>query len=257
MKHLISFLSLLLIVCGLVACGGETPETETPEVVDTETVAPAPAAEATTSGPVGWSRTAADLAGSDGDRFTFECTGPFQSASVWGTKLYTDDSSICVAAVHAGVIDQSGGEVTIELRPGAESYYGSTSGEINSSDYGTFDRSFVVVGDDGQPIEPEAIEGRVLPWSETGASLEGAAGDRFEVTCPPNGRLGSVWGSDVYTDDSSVCTAAVHAGVITTAGGPVTVEIRKGQSSYEGVERNGVQSSSYGEWERSFAFVQQ
>ena len=67
-----------------------------------------------------------------------------------------------------------------------------------------------------------------------------------------------MWGTDVYTDDSSICTAAVSAGLITfQAGGSVTIEIRQGQSSYAGSTRNGVTSKGYGSWNGSFVFVGQ
>jgi hypothetical protein len=57
---------------------------------------------------------------------------------------------------------------------------------------------------------------------------------------------GSVWGSETYTDDSSVCRAAVHAGVIGSAGGDVTVTKTKGCSSYESTTKNGVTTSAWG-----------
>jgi hypothetical protein len=65
-----------------------------------------------------------------------------------------------------------------------------------------------------------------------------------------------VWGTDVYTDDSSVCTAAVHVGKITIdAGGPVEIEIRPGQDSYQGSQRNGITTLGYPRWDGSFVFV--
>jgi len=67
---------------------------------------------------------------------------------------------------------------------------------------------------------------------------------------------GAVWGTDVYTDDSSVCTSAVHAGLITLAsGGSVTIEMRPGQTSYEGSTRNGIISSPYGSWGGSYVLL--
>src|SRR5260221_202315 len=56
-------------------------------------------------------------------------------------------------------------------------------------------------------------------WVATAQSLRGKTGSRFVYVCPANGSRGRVWGTDVYTDDSSVCTAAVHKGLITTATG--------------------------------------
>jgi hypothetical protein len=73
--------------------------------------------------------------------------------------------------------------------------------------------------------------------------------------CPPDGQAYTVWGTDIYTDDSSVCTAAVHAGLINFEdGGEVAIAIRGGESSYLGTTANGVTTMSYGSWGRSFVF---
>jgi hypothetical protein len=59
--------------------------------------------------------------------------------------IYTLDSSICNAAVHAGKLaSESGGSVTIELRPGESSYKGTTRNGIKTNDYGQYGSSFVV-----------------------------------------------------------------------------------------------------------------
>jgi len=78
-------------------------------------------------------------------------------------------------------------------------------------------------------------------WSQTASYLRGHNGVRYHFRCPAGGSLGVVWGTNVYTDDSSVCTAAVHAGKITRAGGGlVLIQIRPGLSHYSGSRRNGV-----------------
>jgi hypothetical protein len=65
---------------------------------------------------------------------------------LWGTDLYTDDSSVCVAGVHAGRITlQGGGAVVIEIRPGATAYAGSTRNGVDSAGYGEWGGSFVVL----------------------------------------------------------------------------------------------------------------
>ncbi len=102
--------------------------------------------------------------------------------------------------------------------------------------------------------QPSPASGNV--WLQTAQNYRGRNGEQFNFTCSPNGQSRFVWGTDIYSDDSSVCTAAVHAGVITLAqGGQVTIEIRPGQTSYAGSQRNGVTSSSYGTWSGSFVFV--
>jgi molecular chaperone DnaK len=87
--------------------------------------------------------------------------------------------------------------------------------------------------------------------------FRGRNGQRVRFECPAGGTPGAgVWGTDVYTDDSSVCTAAVHAGLITfESGGPVTIEMRPDAGAYQGSSRNGVESSDFGSYYGSFVFV--
>jgi len=76
-------------------------------------------------------------------------------------------------------------------------------------------------------------------------------GQRSSYTCPPGGDPRTfdsrIYGTDVYTDDSPVCVAAVHAGLISfAAGGTVTVQVqRPGLAYYTGSTRNGVNSSNW------------
>jgi hypothetical protein len=92
-------------------------------------------------------------------------------------------------------------------------------------------------------------------WSTTAQDRRGSSGF-FTYTCPPNGSRASVWGTDVYTDDSSICTAAVHAGAITFArGGNVTIEIAGGQPSYTGSTRNGITTSNWSAYPGSFRVI--
>lgn len=102
--------------------------------------------------------------------------------------------------------------------------------------------------------KPPASDG----WpSGAAAGLRGQNGKRFVFDCAANGPAGArLYGTDVYTDDSSPCTAGVHVGLITYAkGGRVTIEIRPGQDSYPGSSRNGVGSSTWGTWPGSFVVV--
>jgi hypothetical protein len=60
----------------------------------------------------------------------------------------------------------------------------------------------------------------------------------------------------MYTDDSSIATAAVHAGLITVRdGGVVTIEIRQGAGEYEGSVSNGITSKTWGPFPGSFVFI--
>jgi hypothetical protein len=98
--------------------------------------------------------------------------------------------------------------------------------------------------------------GAQAQWSTTATDHRGANGQRFAYNCPPGGMAHTVWGSEVYSDDSSVCTAGVHAGAISLAsGGRVVIEIRPGQSSYRGSDWNGIVSQDWGEWSGSFVVL--
>ncbi len=94
-----------------------------------------------------------------------------------------------------------------------------------------------------------------INWGTQSNQLKLSTGKSLTVTCPANGQVSSrLWGTDIYTDDSSICTAAVHAGLIKAAsGGTVQVEGIAGQSAYRGSQRNGVGSRDYGTWTGSFA----
>ena len=243
-----------------------------------------------------WTTQARDNRGRNGERFTYRFPGQATLAgSVWGTGLYTDDSSIAMAAVQEGLITpEDGGVVTIEIRPGATSYRGSVRNGVRSGPFGVWQGSFVFVdrGEFREDPPPPAVERRheefrdeefhheessyaesrheesrhedrrreARPfqgdWSTKADGFRGRNGERFTFTFPYGGNLGSVWGTGLYTDDSSIATAAVHAGLISPEdGGTVTIEIRPGARSYQGTQRHGVNTAAYGAWQGSFIFV--
>lgn len=87
---------------------------------------------------------------------------------------------------------------------------------------------------------------------------EGAIGQQYTISfpaMPADFTPTRAWGTDVYTSNSSIAVAALHAGLISTGGGVVTLEIRAGQDSYLGSTRNGVVSNPYVNWPRSFSFI--
>jgi hypothetical protein len=93
-------------------------------------------------------------------------------------------------------------------------------------------------------------------WVAKAGDYQGLNGQKFEYGCPPAGQLGSVYGTATYTDDSQVCTAAVHDGKLKREeGGQVVIEIRPGEPKYEGSDKNGVTSAPYEQWGGSFVVV--
>jgi len=225
---------------------------------DDHTIPPPAATQVT------WATQANQLGGQAGQRFTLACPPAGEIAGrLWGTDLYTNDSSICTAAVHSGLITTAaGGTVMIELRAGASSYRGTARRGVTSKDFGAWNGSFVFARpgsskypQDEYTIPPPAAT--QVTWATQANQLGGQAGQRFTLVCPPAGELaGRLWGTDLYTNDSSICTAAVHSGLITTAaGGTVMIELRAGASSYSGTARHGVTSKDFGAWDGSFVFV--
>jgi beta-lactamase regulating signal transducer with metallopeptidase domain len=64
---------------------------------------------------------------------------------------------------------------------------------------------------------------------------------------------GMVWGSNPYTDDSSLNAAAIHAGFVSAGQTAELVFIRRpGKESYSGSESHGVTTHEYGPWAGSF-----
>lgn len=182
-------------------------------------------------------------------RYTCHCTASATgSGSLWGTDVYTDDSSLCRAALHAGAVSSSGGLIVATIAPGQASYASSTRNGVTSSAYGNWYGSFSVAGATSTctPACPADVR-----------ALRGQNGYQLDCECPASATTsGSLWGSGVYTDDSSLCRAAVHAGAITTAGGPLTAYIQPGRTGYTGSTRNGVTSSAYsGSWPGSVRIV--
>jgi hypothetical protein len=69
------------------------------------------------------------------------------------------------------------------------------------------------------------------------------------------GRGGGLWGTDVYTLDSSVAVAAVHAGAVKPGETKVVrVNILPPQPAFQGSVRNGVMSNGFGPYNGAFTF---
>ena len=108
----------------------------------------------------------------------------------------------------------------------------------------------VAIRDLIRALTPPAVS--ILPDSGSLSRYNSRVGDVFYLCV--TGRLhGSVWGTDVYTSDSTLATAAVHAGVLHPGQtGMVKVTILPGQAAYQGATRNSVRSVSYGPYPASY-----
>lgn len=167
--------------------------------------------------------------------------------TIWGDGVYTSDSVLAVAAVHAGLLEPGeSGVVSVEVIAGLPAYASAERNGVVSRSYGAWDVAYRFAGVTG------VNSGTILPDPGDLSGYRGQQGTilTFEVT---GDAAGSVWGNEVYTDDSQLSAAVVHAGVLQPGEtGLVQVEILPGQESYEGAEQNGVTSGTYGSWDGSF-----
>lgn len=83
-----------------------------------------------------------DLCDSIGATYYFRVTGE-ANGPLWGTDVYTGDSSIAVAAVHAGVLKPGeSGIVKITVAPPQSGYLGSTRHGVTSHDFGQYGTAY-------------------------------------------------------------------------------------------------------------------
>lgn len=243
---------------------------------------------------------------------TFRVTGRL-SGSVWGSGVYTDDSNLGAAAVHAGLLrDGQRGVVKVTLLPGQDHYEGLESNGVVSSSYETWEGSYVLargamltathdktMPEEARKMVDELTRGegkgdtaKIWPALDSLQKLQQTAQKAEELDAalairegiraliiktagakPAPGQLtslrgqnykslyfvvigrvsGSIWGSEVYTDDSDLGTVAVHAGLLREGQpGIIKVTIRPGCENYEGSESNGVTSGSFAAFAGSY-----
>ncbi|XP_059838177.1 vitrin isoform X2 [Hypanus sabinus] len=70
------------------------------------------------------------------------CLGTKQA--VWGTEIYASVSSVCVAAIHSGVIRNRGGKIHVQKVANSSSYRGTFSNGIRSLSLPRWSESFIV-----------------------------------------------------------------------------------------------------------------
>jgi len=187
------------------------------------------------------------LRGKVGESFVIPVTGKENVGPVWGSDVYTDDSAVAAAAVHAGVLNSGEtGLLKVTILPGQDHYAASERNGVSSLDYNAWGGSFRLERAGHRPARGRtaADPGDLTAFaSRSGTHL-------FRVTGSTDGY---VWGTDLYTSDSDLSTAAVHAGVLGVGEtGIVKVTVVDGLSSYPGSTRNGVTSRDWRRWGASY-----
>lgn len=107
-----------------------------------------------------------------------------------------------------------------------------------------------------------SIVGRISPLPNCSSNATGtqstslANGGTISCTCTATAISsgGTVYGTSMYSYDSSICRAARHAGKVSSSGGEVKYRMQAGQGSYTGSTQNTITSISAGSKTRSFDF---
>ncbi len=250
------------------ACGGMTP-VELPKLPPGPPLTPG----TTTSLPgdgslekayeLTCSTGAGELALTEGKSVVVKCPANCTTGAVWGTGLYTQDTTVCTGAIHSGALSTAGGYVQVTWDKGLSAYVGTTNNGITSSAWGAWGGSIKFEGATVQapppPAHPSGLPGSgvaadplKLECNTTAPALKLALGTPLWVTCPADCTTGAVWGTGVYSEDSTVCASAVHSGILPIAGGTAKITPVAGLDAYVGSTQNGITSSEWGVWPRAF-----
>uniref|UniRef100_A0A665W7L5 LCCL domain-containing protein n=1 Tax=Echeneis naucrates TaxID=173247 RepID=A0A665W7L5_ECHNA len=146
-----------------------------------------------------------------------------KKGKVWGTLYYDVQSSICRAAIHHGATDNNGGLVDVTRMDKLPFFVKATKNETTADCYTTV--------------------AEICPFKKPYSHCP-------RIFCPANCQSQpSYWspviGNNIYSDSSSICKAAIHAGVIKADGGFVDVLPLDKRKSYIGTFKNGIQSESH------------
>ena len=190
------------------------------------------------------------------------CNSGTSVSSIWGTGIYTSDSGICNAAIHAGAIDTSGGMVLVKGAKGQASYTGTMQNGVSSKDFGSYSWSFFFPTFVSEPRSPNASPAPPGPQADTDvpACLTdlNAYDETDEIKCSCTADAANantdIYGTEIYTSDSNICRAALHAGAIDSGGGIVFVRPLPGRDNYPSSSQNGITSNRSGPWTNSFSF---
>lgn len=193
---------------------------------------------------------------------------------VYGTAIYRADSSICFAAIHFGKLSiGTVQELIIKIGNIQEGYNGSEGslGVKSLDGFGEKKLSFT--------IEPaKDLKGVACMDSVRSTYPNSVFGETYLISCLEDCSDSSakIYGGNknpakdssaalsddsgnhcIYSEDSSICKAALHCGVINKFNRNVKFQITGGQSNYESLQSFGISSEHKGESLRSFSFVSQ
>jgi thiol-disulfide isomerase/thioredoxin len=184
-----------------------------------------------------------------GDRVTMPVQGR-KAGAVWGDAVYTLDSDPGTSAVHAGLVrDGETKMITFWVVPSPTTYGEANRNGVQSRRWGAFRAAFVMQAA-GVPAQ---AANRVPVSRGVGGILERLQPGESAIIPLTGSDKGTVWGSGVYTGDSHLETAAVHAGVV-EPGERCSVVVTRVEplARYEGSRKHGVETQSWAAYPTAF-----
>jgi hypothetical protein len=179
--------------------------------------------------------------------------------NIFGNGRYSPSSSLCVAALHAGVLTRPGDAVTFWRQPDCPRLWGSAANGVVSQNEASPTATFSFTAEPPPCPPPPSASADLRPCptlfsKEFEARPEGSS---FDCTCAYDKyRKGSLWGTRIYFIGSDVCDAAQHAGMVDRKGSTVTVFLGGECDRFRGSKSCGKVSESRRKPGRSMAFQQ-
>ncbi|XP_061877065.1 cysteine-rich secretory protein LCCL domain-containing 1 isoform X2 [Entelurus aequoreus] len=175
----------------------------------------------------------------------YECPAGCLDATgkVVGTVYYEMQSSVCRAGLHAGVIDNDGGWMDVTRQGRKDFFIKSNKYEVQSLGKYQSANSFSVSRVAVKAITCETTVAQLCPYQRPAKHCP-------RLYCPrncleENPKISRVIGTSLYSDKSSICRAAVHAGVLrNNVGGYIDVMPVDKRKLYMASNQNGVVSES-------------
>uniref|UniRef100_A0A8C7Z060 Cysteine rich secretory protein LCCL domain containing 1 n=1 Tax=Oryzias sinensis TaxID=183150 RepID=A0A8C7Z060_9TELE len=176
----------------------------------------------------------------------YECPAGCLDATgkVVGTVYYEMHSSVCRAGLHAGVIDNEGGWLDVTRQGRKDFFIQSNKNSVQSLGKYQSANSFTVSKVAVKAITCETTVAQLCPYEKPATHCP-------RLYCPrncleDNPRISRVIGTKIYSDKSSICRAAVHAGVIRNhSGGYIDVMPMEKRRHYTASNQNGIFSERY------------
>ncbi|SCO69519.1 LCCL domain-containing protein, putative [Plasmodium vivax] len=197
--------------------------------------------------------------GKIGSQFLVHCSDDCTKSKLivkGSNNYYTPDSSICKAAIHAGVYrpNRKNGDENnsfiMRIVNGLFEYKAARGhlGIVSKSERQSQLRSF--------SVSPENDD-NILTCSSNGhLFLNLPVGTKRTIMCPSgcDKMEGKIWGTNVYAPSSTLCKAAIHSGVLSNQGGLVDLSLGSAVDEFTGSTQNGVESHSSARRSRSLTF---